>query len=87
MAGEDYDMELEEGKKLKIAAEMNEFLYTEPILSIDDYTSNYKFSFNLGKGLDSKYYADGNESMAFEMLSNKFELLHALSLALIELVK
>jgi hypothetical protein len=33
---EDYDLESEEGKKLSTEAEMNEFTYTELILSIDD---------------------------------------------------
>jgi hypothetical protein len=47
---EDYDMESEEGKKLTIAADMNELAYTELILSIDDKTSSGKVAFNLMKG-------------------------------------
>ena len=47
---EDYDMDSKEGKKLTIAAEMNEWAYTELILSIDDKTSNGKLAFNLTKG-------------------------------------
>jgi hypothetical protein len=47
---EDYDMESEEGKKLTIAANMNESVYTELILSIDDKTRSGKVAFNLVKG-------------------------------------
>jgi hypothetical protein len=47
---EDYDMESEEGKKLTIAADMNELAYTELILSIDEKTSYGKVAFNLVKG-------------------------------------
>jgi hypothetical protein len=61
---EDYDMESEEGKKLTIAADMNELAYTELILSIDDKTSNGKVAFDLVRGCKNKDYADGNESMA-----------------------
>jgi hypothetical protein len=51
---EDYDMESEEGKKLTIAADMNEIAYTELILSIDDKKSNGKVAFNLEKGLQKQ---------------------------------
>jgi tellurite resistance-related uncharacterized protein len=57
---EDYDMESEEGKKLTIAADMNELAYTELIFSIDDKTSSGKVAFNLVKGCKNKDYADGN---------------------------
>jgi hypothetical protein len=46
---EDYDMKSEEGKELKIAADMNELAYIELILSIDDKTSSGKVAFNLVK--------------------------------------
>jgi hypothetical protein len=62
---EDYDMESEEGKKLTIAADMNELTYTELILSIDDKTSNGKVAFNLVRGCKNKDYANGNASMAW----------------------
>jgi hypothetical protein len=39
---EDYDMDSEEGKKLSIAAEMNELAYTELILLIYDKNSSGK---------------------------------------------
>jgi predicted NACHT family NTPase len=46
-----YDMELEEGKKIIIAAaDKNELAYTELILLIDDKTSSGKVAFNLVKG-------------------------------------
>jgi hypothetical protein len=62
---EDYDMESEEGKKLTIADDMNELVYTELILSIDDKTSSRKVTFNLVNGCKNKDYADGNASMAW----------------------
>jgi hypothetical protein len=68
-----YDMESEEGKKLRIAADINELAYTELILSIDDKTSNGKVAFNLVKVCNSNNHADGNASMTWERLKNKFE--------------
>jgi tellurite resistance-related uncharacterized protein len=61
---EGYDIESEEGKKLTIAADMNELVCTELILLIDDKTSSGKVAFNLVKGCKNKDYADGNASMA-----------------------
>jgi hypothetical protein len=77
---EDYDMDSEEGKKLKVAADINELASTELILFIDEKTSNGKVAFNLVKGFNNKDYEDGNESMAWERLKNKFELSSAPSL-------
>jgi hypothetical protein len=57
-------MESEEGKKLTMAADMNESACTELILSIDDKTSSRKVAFNLVKGCKNKDYADGNTIMA-----------------------
>jgi hypothetical protein len=81
---EDYDMTSEEGKKLTIAADMNELAYTDLILLIDDKTSSGKVSFNLVKGCKNKDYADGNASMAWERLKNKFEPSSAPSLVKLE---
>ena len=81
---EDYEMDSEEGKKLTIATDMNELAYTELILSIDDKTSNGKVAFNLVKGCKNKDYADGNASMAWERLRNKFEPQSAPSLVKME---
>jgi hypothetical protein len=64
MTDEDYEVDTEEGKKLRIAADMNELSYTELISPIDDKTSNGKVAFNLVKGFKNKDYADGNASMA-----------------------
>jgi hypothetical protein len=47
---EDYDMKPEEGKKLKIDADMNELSYTKLILSIDVKKISGKVAFNLVKG-------------------------------------
>jgi hypothetical protein len=52
---------------------MNDLAYTELILSIDNKTSSGKMAFNLVKGCKNKDYADGNTSMAWERLRNKFE--------------
>jgi hypothetical protein len=81
---EDYDMESEEGKKLAIAADMSEVVYTELILSIDDKTGSGKVAFDLVKGCKNKDYADGNASMAWERLKNKFEPSSAPSLVKVE---
>jgi tellurite resistance-related uncharacterized protein len=81
---EDYDMEPEEGKKLTIAADMNELSYTELILSIDDMTSSGKVVFNLVKGCKNKDDADGNANMAWERSKNKFEPSSAPSLVKLE---
>jgi hypothetical protein len=50
MTDEDYEVDTEEGMKLRIAADINELAYTELILSIDYKTSNGKVAFNLVKG-------------------------------------
>jgi hypothetical protein len=84
MTDEDYEVDTEEGKKLRIAADMNEFAYTELILSIDDKTSNGDMAFNLVKGFKNKYYADGNASMAWERFKNKYEPQSAPSLVKME---
>jgi hypothetical protein len=63
---------------------MNELAYTELILSIDDKTSNGKVAFNFVKGCKNLYYTDGNASMAWEILKNKFEPSSAPSLVKLE---
>jgi hypothetical protein len=84
MTDKDYEVDTEEGKKLRITADMNELAYTELILSIDDKTSNGKVVFNLVKGFKNKDYADGNASLAWERLKNKYEPQSAPSLVKIE---
>jgi hypothetical protein len=42
---ENYDLESDEGKKLTLAADMNELAYIELILLIDDKTSSGKVDF------------------------------------------
>jgi Reverse transcriptase (RNA-dependent DNA polymerase)/gag-polypeptide of LTR copia-type/Zinc knuckle len=81
---EDYEMDTEEGKRLMIAADLNELAYTELILSIDDKTSNGKVAFNLVKGCKNKDFVDGNASMAWDRLRNKFEPQSAPSLVKME---
>jgi hypothetical protein len=63
---------------------MNELAYTELILSIDDKTSTGKAAFNLVKGCKNKDYADGNSSIAWVRLKNKFEPSSAPSLVKLE---
>jgi hypothetical protein len=77
-------MESEEGKKLTIAAKINELAYTELILLIDDKTSSGKVALNLVKDCKNIDYADGNPSMAWERLRNKTEQSSAPSLVKLE---
>jgi hypothetical protein len=70
---EDYDMKLEEGKKLMIVADMIEFAYIELILLIDDKTISVKVAYNLVKRRKHKDHTDGKASVAWERLRNKFE--------------
>jgi hypothetical protein len=51
---EDYDMESQEGKNLRIVADMNELACTELILSIEDKTSSGKVEISLMKGYKNK---------------------------------
>ena len=81
---EDYETDTEEGKKLMIAADMNELAYTELILSIDDKTRNGKVAFNLVKGCKNKDFVDGNANLAWERLRNKFQPQSAPSLVKME---
>jgi hypothetical protein len=59
--------------KIMILSQRKKLDYTELILSIDDKTSGGKVAFNLVKGCKNKDYADGNASMAWKRLKNKFE--------------
>jgi hypothetical protein len=81
---EDYDMESEERKKSKIAACKNELAHTELILLIDDKTSSEKVAFNLVNCCKNIDYTNGNASMSWERLKNKFELSSAPSLFKLE---
>jgi hypothetical protein len=81
---EDYDMESDEGKKLIIACDMNESAYTKVILSIDDNKSISKVEFNQLKCFKNKDYADGNASMSWGRLRNKFKPFSAPSLIISE---
>jgi gag-polypeptide of LTR copia-type len=81
---EGYEIDLEEGQKLTIAADINELAYTKLTLSIDDKTSNGKVAFNLVKGCKNKDYANGNASLAWERLRNKFKPQSAPSLVKME---
>jgi hypothetical protein len=56
---EDYRIDTEEGKRLMIAADLNELAYTELILSIDGKTGSGKVAFNFVKGCKNKYHTDG----------------------------
>jgi hypothetical protein len=81
---EDYEMHMEKGKGLMIAADLNELAYTDQILSIDDKTRNGKVAFDLVKGCKNKYFVDGNASMILNRLRNKFEPQFAPSLVKME---
>jgi hypothetical protein len=45
-----FDVESEEGKKKMIIVDLNELVYTELVLSIDDKTSSEKVALHLLKG-------------------------------------
>jgi hypothetical protein len=70
--------------KVKVPADMNKLAYTELIFSIADKTSSGKVAFNLVKGCKNRDYANGNASMAWERLKNKFEPSSAPSLVKLE---
>jgi hypothetical protein len=70
---EEIDEESESGKKKSAIIELNEIAYTELLLLIDLKTSHGKVAFNQIKGCKSKNYPDGNASVAWERLKNKYE--------------
>ena len=70
-----FNFESEEGKKMMMAADLNETAYTELILSIDDKTSGGKVAFNLVKACKTKDYVDGNAFMALERLKKLLRIL------------
>jgi hypothetical protein len=49
-ADEEFDKDLDMGKKMLNAVELNEVAYTELLLSIDVKASNRKIAFNIVKG-------------------------------------
>jgi hypothetical protein len=51
-------MDMELGKKLKIAKDMNKLVYTKTNLSIDDNKSSDKAILSWEKGCQNKDYAD-----------------------------
>jgi hypothetical protein len=63
---------------------MNELTGIDPILSIDDNTSNRKVAFNLLKGCKIKDYADWNADMTWERLRDRFDLQFAPKMVKIE---
>ena len=70
----------DEGKTMMKILDLNEIAYTELILSIDVKTSSGKVAFNMVKGCKNKDYAEGNATMAWERLKNKYEPTSAPSL-------
>jgi hypothetical protein len=81
---ESFDKLSDIGKKKSRIIELNEIAFTELILSIDVKTSNGKIAFNLVKGCKSKDYPDGNASIAWERLKNKYEPISAPSMVKLE---
>jgi hypothetical protein len=65
---------------------LNELAYTELILSIDVKTSSGKIAFNMVKGCKNKDYTEGNATMAWERLKNKYEPTSAPSLVKTEIL-
>ena len=65
--------ETDEGKTMMKIFDLNELAYTKLILSIDVKTSSGKIAFNMVKGCKNKDYTEGNATMAWERLKNKYE--------------
>jgi gag-polypeptide of LTR copia-type/Zinc knuckle len=72
--------ETDEGKTMMKILDLNELAYIELILSIDVKTSSGKIAFNMVKGCKNKDYTEGNATMAWERLKNKYEPTSAPSL-------
>jgi hypothetical protein len=79
-ADEEFDKDLDIGKKMLNAIELNKVAYTELLLSIDVKTSNGKIAFNIVKGCKSKDHPDGNAATAWDKLKNKYKPMSALSM-------
>jgi hypothetical protein len=62
------DVELEEGKKNYIFADLRELTNTELILTTDDETSSGNIGFILGEGCKSKDYNDVNVFIEWQRL-------------------
>jgi hypothetical protein len=62
------------GKKKPVIIKLNEIAYIELILSIDLSASNGKVALNIIRVCKTKDYLDGNGTIAWERLRNKYEL-------------
>jgi hypothetical protein len=72
--------ETDKGKTMMKIFDLNELAYTELILSIDVKTSSGKIAFDMVKGCKNKDYTEGNATMAWERLKNKYKPTSAPSL-------
>jgi gag-polypeptide of LTR copia-type len=72
--------ETDEGKTMMKIFDLNKLAYTGLILSIDVKTSSSKIAFNMVKGCKDKDFTEGNATMAWERLKNKYEPTSAPSL-------
>jgi hypothetical protein len=79
-ADEEFDKDSDMGKKMLNAIDLNKVAYTERLLSIDVKTSNGKVAFIIVKGCKSKDYPDGNVTIAWDKLKNKYEPMSAPSI-------
>jgi hypothetical protein len=86
-ADEEFDKELDMGKKMLNAIELKEVAYTELLLSIDVKTSNGKIAFNIVIGCKSKDHPDSNAAMAWDKDKNKYAPSEAEYVAMSEAVK
>jgi hypothetical protein len=66
-ADEEFDQDLDMGKKMLNAIELNKVAYTECLLSIDVITINANIAVNIVKGCKSKDHPDGNAAMAWDI--------------------
>jgi hypothetical protein len=79
-ADEEFDKDLDMGKKMLNVIDLNKVAFTELLLSIDVKTSNGKIVLNIVKGCKSKDHPDGNARIAWDKLKNKYEPISAPSM-------
>jgi hypothetical protein len=70
---EEIDETSDIGKKKSMIIELNEIAYTKLILLIDFNASTCKIVFNIIKGYKTKSYSDGNGTISWKRLKNKYK--------------
>jgi hypothetical protein len=78
-ADEEFDYNLDMGKKMLNAIEFNKVAYTELLLSIDVKISNKKIAFTIVKGCMSKDHPEGNAAITVVIWLEEFIVIIATS--------